>query len=66
LTGQDPEQLRGLLHELAEALTATDAYLHGGLRLEGRDGRHDAISKAIEQTNRAGEVVAKLRALLGA
>jgi signal transduction histidine kinase len=69
----DTEQLRDaiskLAHELAEALTAADGYLEASQRLERRSdaassGRlHEAISKAIEQTKRAGEIVAKLRSI---
>ena len=69
----DTEQLRDaiskLAHELAEALTAANGYLEASQRLESRSdpvspGRlHEAISKAIEQVKRAGEVVAKLRSI---
>jgi hypothetical protein len=71
----DIEQLRGALsqalHELAEALTATNNYLHAGQHLECRGDPdsltklHVAIGKAIEQTSRAGEIVAKLRSYAG-
>jgi hypothetical protein len=69
----DAEQLRlavlKLAHELAEALTAAGAYLRASEHLESsRDPAsparlHEAISKAIEQTKRAGEIVAKLRSI---
>jgi phosphoglycerate-specific signal transduction histidine kinase len=66
----DVEQLRSavmkLAHELAEALTAANAYLEACQQLEGRSNPaklHDAISEAIEQTKRAGDVVAKLRSI---
>jgi C4-dicarboxylate-specific signal transduction histidine kinase len=66
----DVRQLRNavseLAHELAEALTAATAYLEAGQQLENRSDParlHDAVSKAIEQTKRAGEVVAKLRSI---
>jgi|SRR5579863_8680480 len=59
------EQLRHLVHELAEALTATNSYLQGSQHLEGSSDLHAAIGKAIEQVNRAGEVVAQLRLIAG-
>jgi C4-dicarboxylate-specific signal transduction histidine kinase len=55
-----------LAHELAEALTAATAYLEASQQLESRGDPsrlHEAISKAIEQTKRAAEVVAKLRSI---
>ena len=52
MTKQDTERLRGLAHQLAEAVTAANAHLHGGLHLDGQDGLREAISKAIEQTDR--------------
>jgi hypothetical protein len=58
-----------LAHELAEALTAADAYLRASERLESHRGPaspgrvQEAISKAIEQTKRAGAIVAKLRSI---
>jgi phosphoglycerate-specific signal transduction histidine kinase len=67
----DVEQLRDavlrLVHELAEALTAANAYLEASQQLESRSDPvrlHEAVSKAIEQTKRAGEVVAKLRSIV--
>lgn len=69
----DAEQLRRtiakLAHELAEALTAMNNYLHASQFLENPNDPaslarlHEAISKAIEQTNRAGEVAAQLRSI---
>jgi hypothetical protein len=67
----DVEQLREavskLAHELAEALTAANAYLQASQRLEGCNDParlYEAISRAIEQTKRAGEVIAKLRSII--
>jgi hypothetical protein len=66
------EQLRAavstLAHELAEALTAANAYLHASQHLERRmttnlAGLDEAIGKAMEQTKRAGEIVAKLQSI---
>ena len=69
----DVEQLRSavlkLAHELAEALTAANAYLEACQQLEGRSDParlHEAISKAIEQTKRAGDLVAELRSIASA
>ena len=61
----DTEQLRYLIHELSEALTATNSYLHASQRLTTPGDYHSlAISKAIEQANRAGEVVSQLRSVV--
>jgi phosphoglycerate-specific signal transduction histidine kinase len=62
-TLDDAEELRRLAHELSEALTATKAYLCGGQHLESGGDLRAAIGKAIEQINRAGEVVARLRSI---
>jgi C4-dicarboxylate-specific signal transduction histidine kinase len=66
----DVDQLRAaveaLAHELAEALTAANTYLEASRQLESRSDParlNEAISKAIEQTQRAAEVVAKLRSI---
>lgn len=59
------EQLRRLVHELSEALTATRAYLHASQRHEGPKLR-EAIDKATHQTIRAGEIAQRLRDMLGA
>ena len=59
----DAEQLHHLVHELAEALTATGGFLHAGQRLANQEPLRKAICKAIEQTDRAGEAVVKLRAI---
>ena len=59
----DTAQLRRLIHELSEALTATNSYLYASHRLMIPGDFHSlAISKAIEQASRAGEVVSQLRA----
>ena len=60
LNPDDAEQLRYLIHELSEALTAANAHLFASQRYEGSDLR-EAIGKAIEQTTRAGDVVERLR-----
>jgi hypothetical protein len=52
----DAEQLQHLIHELSEAMTATKAHLYASQRYE-RPEMREAIGKAIEQTNRAGDVV---------
>lgn len=59
----DVEQLRHLVHELADALTAANGYLHGSQHLESPSDLHTAIGKAINQTNRAGDIVAQLRSI---
>ena len=46
----DAELLRHLVHELAEALTATNSYLHASQRLTTLGDFHSlAISKAIQK-----------------
>lgn len=60
----DETQLRRLAHELSEALTATRAYLCASRRHKGPKLR-EAINKATEQTDRAGEIVQRLRSILG-
>ncbi len=60
----DSEQLRRLAHELSVALTAAGAYLHASRRHEGPKLR-EAIAKATEQTDRAGEIIRRLRSILG-
>lgn len=57
--------LRALAHELAEALTATKSYLRAAERLANQEKLREAIRIASEQTDRAGDLVAKLRALAG-
>jgi hypothetical protein len=62
------EQLRRLAHELAEALTATGNCLHACHHLQSSDPAssarlREAISMAIKQNKRAGEVVVRLRAI---
>jgi hypothetical protein len=69
--GQLRDALSRALHELAEALTATNSYLHASQHLEERGDPaslarlHEAIGKAVEQTNRAGEIVVRLRSVAG-
>jgi len=66
-TEQLGDAISKLVHELAEALTAANGYLEAGQRLESRSDParlHEAIDKAIEQTKRAGEAVAKLRSIV--
>jgi phosphoglycerate-specific signal transduction histidine kinase len=61
------ETVTKLSHELAEALTAIGSYLTASGHLEDagdsadRARLREAISKAIEQTNRAGRIVTQLR-----
>jgi hypothetical protein len=57
-----------LAHELAEALTAVNGYLQASQQLRRQTttslaSLDEAIGKAIEQTKRAGELVAKLRTI---
>jgi hypothetical protein len=70
---EEVEQLRNavstLAHELADALTAVNGYLQASQHLEGQITTNlasldEAITNAIEQNKRAGEVVAKLRSML--
>ena len=61
----DAEQLRALAHELAEALAATKSSLRAAERLANQEKLREAIRRASEQIDRAGDVVAKLRALVG-
>lgn len=64
LDGDDADHLRNLAHELSEALTAINGYLHGSQRHEGPKLR-EAINKTIEQTGRAGQILRRLRSILG-
>ncbi len=67
--GQLRDAVSRLAHELAEALTAANGYLQASQGLADRSdpaslGRlREAIGKAIEQSKRAGEIVAKLRSV---
>jgi hypothetical protein len=74
----DAEQLRHLIHELTEALTAADAYLYPYQRraVSEPNAYRDAyqrragfepdekIGNAIEQIGRASDVVARLRSIV--
>ena len=61
----DANQLHQLIHELAQALTATTNYLHASQRLTVSGDFHSlALSKAIEQADRAGDVVSQLRSIV--
>ena len=60
LNPDDAEQLRHLIHELSEALTAANAHPYASQRYEGSE-LGEAIGKAVEQTTRAGDVVDRLR-----
>lgn len=51
------------MHELAEALMATSSYLRAGRSVANQEKPREVIGKAIEQTDRAGEAVGKLRAI---
>jgi hypothetical protein len=71
-TPDDVDLLRAavstLAHELAEALTAVSGYLQASQQLRRQTttslaNLDEAISKAVEQIKRAGEVVAKLRSI---
>jgi hypothetical protein len=62
-TSNDAEQLRRIGHELAEALTATSSYLRAGQSVANQEKLREVIRKALEQTDRAGEAVVKLRAI---
>jgi phosphoglycerate-specific signal transduction histidine kinase len=63
------DELRRLVHNLAEALTALRAYLYAGRHAEAspdparRAKHHDAIDQAIAQCDRAAEIIAQLRHL---
>ena len=59
----DAERLRHIVHELAEVLTATSSYLRAGRSVANQEKPREVIGKAIEQTDRAGEAVGKLRAI---
>ena len=62
-TSNDAEPLRRIVHELAEALTATSNYLRAGQSVANQEKLREVIGKALEQTDRAGEAVVKLRAI---
>ena len=62
-TSNDAEQLRRFVHELAEVLTATNSYLRAGQSVANQEKLREVIGKALEQTDRAGEAVVKLRAI---
>ena len=58
------DELHHLIHELAEALTAATNYLHASQRLTVSGDFHAlALNKAIEQANRASDIVSQLRAI---
>jgi hypothetical protein len=54
-----------LAHALSEALTAANGYLHASQHLESPSDLHTAIGKAIEQVNRAGDLIVRLRSVAG-
>ena len=70
----DAEQIchavANLAHELAEAVTAINHYLHSCQLLEKLDGPgdlarlHEAVGKAIEQASRAGKIAGRLRSIV--
>ena len=66
-TGSDQMRLvlAELAHELSEALTAANGYLHASQHLDSPDELHAAIGKAVDQVNRAGDVVVRLRSVAG-
>ena len=59
----DAEQLRRIVHELADALTATSSYLRAGQSVANQEKLREVIGKALEQTDRAGEAVVPKRSL---
>lgn len=66
-TGSDQMHLvlAELAHELSEALTAANGYLHASRHLDSPDELHAAIGKAVDQVRRAGDVVVRLRSVAG-
>ncbi len=52
-----------LAHELSEALTAANGYLHASQHLDSPGELHMAIGKAIGQVNRAADNVVRLRSV---
>lgn len=57
-------EIRRLIHALSETLTAADAYLYAGRKIEDAAKLREAMGKAHDQIERADENVVKMRAFL--
>lgn len=66
ISPKNTEELRRLVHEMSEALTAIGAFLSGHLRSDDRDKEEEAIVRAMEQVQRADHSLALLRRLANA
>ena len=64
-SSENTAQLRRLIHTLAEALTAAGSFLLAAREIEDPARQREAMARAQDQINRAGEVVLLLRALVG-